>query len=203
MNKKIYCLVTVVSYILLVVTIQCFTNNDDLNKYVKKNKNIHDKYEINSIDINNNEAFKYRSLSECNVEDDYTLGSSTIKEPSDNKKTETTSNIKKPKRLKFFNIFKRDNKNKKHKAPSHSKVRIPYPYDQITEAPLDYGRFLPRITITMENVAHEYIPRTSKDLRYLLRVKKKLEKKIEYKSEYKLEYETEYKSEYKSENKSE
>ncbi|CAD2092935.1 fam-c protein [Plasmodium vinckei lentum] len=38
---------------------------------------------------------KYRSLSEHNIEDDCTLGSITIQEPSDNNKTETISDNKK------------------------------------------------------------------------------------------------------------
>ncbi|CAD2096398.1 fam-c protein [Plasmodium vinckei brucechwatti] len=104
MNKKIYSLVTVASYILLIVTIQCFTNNEDLNKYFKKNKNVHDEYEINSIYINNNKKFRYRSLSEHSIEDNYTLVSTTIQEPLDNKKS---------KEFNCFNILKGDKKTNK------------------------------------------------------------------------------------------
>ncbi|CAD2096436.1 fam-c protein [Plasmodium vinckei lentum] len=104
MNKKIYSLVTVASYILLIVTIQCFTNNEDLNKYFKENKNVHDEYEINSIDINNNEKFRYRSLSEHIIEDNYTLVSTTIQE---------TLNNKESKGFNCSNILKRDKKTNK------------------------------------------------------------------------------------------
>ncbi|SCM11478.1 hypothetical protein PCHDK_000263300 [Plasmodium chabaudi adami] len=58
---------------------------DDLNKCVKSNKKVNDEHEINNIDINNNENIRYRSLSECVVEDNYTLGFTTIKEPSADK----------------------------------------------------------------------------------------------------------------------
>ncbi|CXH19986.1 fam-c protein [Plasmodium berghei] len=85
----------------MIAIIQCFTNNDDLNKYVKKNKNAHDEHEINSIDINNNEHFRYRSISEYNIEDNYSFGSITIQEFAHNKKSNC------------FNIFKRDKKTKK------------------------------------------------------------------------------------------
>ncbi|SCL85737.1 fam-c protein [Plasmodium chabaudi chabaudi] len=101
MNKKIYRLAIVVSYILLIVTIQCFTNNDDLNKYFKKNKNIHDEYETNSIDINNSGNFRYRSLSEHSIKDNYALVPTRFQAPSNNKKS---------KGYNCFNIFKRDKK---------------------------------------------------------------------------------------------
>ncbi|CAD2107765.1 fam-c protein [Plasmodium vinckei] len=69
---------------------------DDLNNCIKSNKKVHDEYEINNIDINNNEKFRYRSLSECVVEDNYTLGFTMIKE---------TSADKQSKRFIFFNCF--------------------------------------------------------------------------------------------------
>ncbi|KEG03779.1 hypothetical protein YYE_00679 [Plasmodium vinckei vinckei] len=84
MKKTIYSLVTVVTYILSIVAIQCFINNDDLNNYFTKNKNVHGEYEINGIAINNNEEFRYRCLSEHSIENNYSSGSTTIREPSDN-----------------------------------------------------------------------------------------------------------------------
>ncbi|EAA20105.1 hypothetical protein [Plasmodium yoelii yoelii] len=138
---------------------------EDLDKYVKKNKNLHDEYEINSIDINNGK-FRYRSLSENCIEKDYTSGCTTTQKPSHNKKF---------KGLKISNIFKR-NKNKITKAPSYSKIPPPYPYNQITETSPDNNKFLPRVTIVIDNVPCDFIPRTSKDLRFLLRMKKKIDK---------------------------
>ncbi|CAD2107663.1 fam-c protein [Plasmodium vinckei petteri] len=74
---------------------------DDLNNCVKSNKKVHDEYEINNKDINSNEKFRYRSLSECVVEDNYTLYFTMIKEPSADKQA------KKFNFLNCFNIFKK------------------------------------------------------------------------------------------------
>ncbi|SCN63779.1 hypothetical protein PCHCB_000489400, partial [Plasmodium chabaudi chabaudi] len=91
MNKNIYSLVTVVSYILSIVTTQCFTNNEDLNTNVSKNENVHNEYEINSVNINNNGKFRCRSLSEHSIEDNSSSDSTAIQEPSDKNETETAS----------------------------------------------------------------------------------------------------------------
>ncbi|SCM27104.1 fam-c protein, partial [Plasmodium berghei] len=123
MNKQIYSLVAIYFYILLIATIQCFTNNENLNKYVRKNENVHDEYEINGLYINNNGKFRYRSLSEHSTEDkEETV---TI---SDNKSSKTKGDMhhssiydmatdddnkpQKSKKSKFSSMFKRDKKDK-------------------------------------------------------------------------------------------
>ncbi|CAD2093984.1 fam-c protein [Plasmodium vinckei lentum] len=87
MNKKIYSLITDVSCIFLIATIQCFTNNLRLKAQQIK------------IYIE-----KYRSLSGCVVEDNYTLGFTMIKEPSADKQSKGFNFFN------CFNIFKRYNK---------------------------------------------------------------------------------------------
>ncbi|CDU15844.1 hypothetical protein YYC_00084 [Plasmodium yoelii 17X] len=145
MNKKIYNLVTVVSFILLIVTIQSFTNNEDLNKYVKKNKNVHDEYELNSIYINNNEKFRHRSLSEYSLEDDYTFGSDTIKELSNNKKSNCFN---------CFNIFKRNKKNKKSS---------------------NTNGFPSKVTLLVGNVPHSFPVQSPEHYQFLLNLKNRLD----------------------------
>ncbi|ETB62100.1 hypothetical protein YYC_01823 [Plasmodium yoelii 17X] len=143
MNKKIYSLAAVYSYILFIVTIQCFTNNEDLNKYVKKNENVHDEYEINSIDINNNGKFRYRSLSEHNTEDKQSLDSNANQEPSDNKRpknkeeryhspiyykyymvTDEENKPQKSKKSRFPSMFKRHKKDKTDKDSNESQESL-------------------------------------------------------------------------------
>ncbi|CDU17767.1 fam-c protein [Plasmodium yoelii] len=148
MNIKIYSLVTVFSYIISIVTIHCFKNNADLNKYVKKNKKVDDEYKINNIDINNNEKFRYRNLSECTVENNYILGSTKIQESSDDKKSKGFNFFK------CFNIFKRDKKNQSS----------------------DNNECLPEEVLEWNDFLHSLFEGDQEGLMSILHIKEKLEK---------------------------
>ncbi|SCN58573.1 fam-c protein [Plasmodium chabaudi adami] len=163
MNKSIYSLVTVVSYILLIVAIQCFINNGDLNKYVKKNKDVHNEYEINSINGNNNENFRYRSLSEYNIENDYTFGSTTIEEISRNRESKCFDWFDCLNCLncfnwvgccKRFNIFKINKKTRKS---------------------LNIKESFPKVTLLVSNIPHEFPVQDEEHRNFLLKLKKRFE----------------------------
>ncbi|VEV54402.1 fam-c protein [Plasmodium vinckei vinckei] len=163
MNKNIYSLVTVASYILLIIATQSFTNNGDLNKYVKKNKSVHNEYEINNINVNNNENFRYRSLSEHNTENDYNYGSNMVEEISRNTSSVDCDLFDCYNCLNCFNwlgyfkcfsIFKRDKKTSK---PSNSNESIP------------------KVTLLVTNIPHEFPVQNQKHHDFLLKLKKKFE----------------------------
>ncbi|CAD2083686.1 fam-c protein [Plasmodium vinckei lentum] len=163
MNKKIYSLVTVASYILLIVATQCFTNNGDLNKYIKKNKSVHNEYEINNINVNNNENFRYRNLSEYDEENGYTYGSNTIEEISRNTSSKccdwfdcfnSFNCFNWLGCFKCFNIFK---SNKKTSKPSNT------------------NESLPKVTLLVTNIPHEFPVQDEEHRNFLLKLKKRLE----------------------------
>ncbi|WBY59665.1 fam-c protein [Plasmodium yoelii yoelii] len=147
MNKRIYSLVCIALYTLLVVSIHCSEQKVSDVGYTSGlgTKEINKNNETDGIEYKNETQLKNNNPKDDTYDED----------DKDNKG------------FSFFNIFKRNKKNKKIKTSSYSKVSLTHPDKKIIEELLNKNEYLYKVLLLMRKFMRDLLVKNSDPLNFL------------------------------------
>ncbi|SCM00747.1 Plasmodium yoelii subtelomeric region (PYST-C1), putative [Plasmodium chabaudi adami] len=149
MNKRIFSLVCIFLYVILVVPIRCSQQEES----DVENKRVRDTKEINRSNEKNDIEYKCKTQSKNNNNYD-------------------TKDYEDGKGFNCFNIFKRNKKNKRTKTSPYSKAPLIHSHNQITETSSNNNESLSNVPLQMETNISEFFAKNPELLKILSGSKK-------------------------------